>query len=124
MPTWTKAECNNCDFSMPLYPSSKSYIIDDNGEKILLRHPGENATIKRVLGDDYSIELLRERIRHISWIICLDCFHRFDLDMKEEELICPECNSNNIKASYQLIGEECPHCKIGAIEEHDTGIIS
>jgi len=61
MPTWTKAECNNCDFSMPLYPSSKNYIIDDNGEKIPLRHPGENATIKRVLGDDYSIELLRER---------------------------------------------------------------
>ena len=84
---------------------------------------GENATIKRVLGDDYSIELLRERIRHISWVICLDCLHEFNLDMKEEELICPECNSNNIKASYQLIGEECPHCKVGVIEENDAGVM-
>ncbi len=123
MPTWTKAKCNNCDFSMPLYPSSKSYIIDDNGEKILLRHPGENATIKRVLGDDYTIELFRKRTGFVSWMICLDCFYRFDLDMKEDELICPACNSNNIKASHQLIGEECPRCKVGVIKEVNAGAI-
>ena len=84
MPPWTKAKCNNCDFSMPLSTFLRSYIVDDNGEKISLRHPGENATIKRVLGDDYSIELLRERIRHISWVICLDCLHEFNLDMKDD----------------------------------------
>jgi len=124
MPPWIQAKCNNCDFSMPISPSSSSYIVDDNGEKIPLRHPGENATIKRVLGDDYSGELLGERLGHISWVICLDCFHRFNLDMKEEELICPECNSNNIKASGQLLGGVCPHCKTGVIEFYDTGIMS
>ena len=124
MPPWIQARCNNCDFSMPISPSSSSYIVDDNGEKIPLRHPGESVTIRRVLGDDYSSELLGERLGHVSRMICLDCLHKFDLDMKEEALICPSCNSNSVKSSNQLVGGVCPHCKIGVIEFYDTGIMS
>ena len=124
MPPWMQAKCNNCDFSMPASSFLNRYIVDDNGEKIPLRHPGERATIRRVLGDDYSIELLEERVGHVSRMICLDCLHKFDLDMKEEALVCPSCNGSNIKASNQLVGEACPHCKTGLIEKYDTGIIS
>jgi predicted Zn-ribbon and HTH transcriptional regulator len=43
--------------------------------------------------------------------------------MKDERR-CPRCGSTNVKTVFELIGEKCPICKVGVIEEIETGIVA
>lgn len=45
---------------------------------------------------------------------------RVEKDKRE----CPKCKSNNVKTEKELVGEVCPKCKKGIIQEIDTGSIS
>lgn len=45
-------------------------------------------------------------------------------EWKKDERKCPQCGSSNVKTVFELIGNPCPKCKEGTIEEIETGIIS
>jgi len=36
---------------------------------------------------------------------------------------CPECKSPNVKTVCELVGEPCPKCHDGIIEEVETGAV-
>jgi hypothetical protein len=44
-------------------------------------------------------------------------------DWEKDERKCPQCGSSNVKTVFELIGEPCPKCKEGTIEEIATGIM-
>jgi hypothetical protein len=44
-------------------------------------------------------------------------------DWEKDERICPQCSSINVKTVFELIGQRCPKCKEGFIEEIVTGMI-
>jgi len=85
--------------------------------------------------------------------VCLNCLNKFKADVGNAEIIeslhkrcydlldgtfkqyympvkpkddkiCPKCGSVNIKTIFELVGQTCPKCKEGIIEEIETGIIS
>ena len=85
--------------------------------------------------------LVIERTGFNSICFCPACKNNFHLDLgergaffsnKNESSIaqqkdkkqCPECGSKGIKPVHEYIGETCPNCGQGEIEEINSGIIS
>jgi len=104
----------------------------------------EQRSVAEVLGKNLSLELVRERTGFNSFCVCLDCLHQFRADLGYFEMYwspyepyfwqhlprlkqekdrreCPECESWNVKTELELVGETCPKCKEGVIEEIWTG---
>ncbi|MHC1611591.1 MAG: hypothetical protein ACXQTW_08405 [Candidatus Methanospirareceae archaeon] len=98
-------------------------------------------------------DLIKSRIGFNFDCVCLDCLNKFEADVGNAEIIeslhkrcydlldgtfkryympakpkddkrCSKCGSANIKTIFELVGQTCPKCKEGIIEEIDTGIIS
>jgi ribosomal protein S27AE len=55
------------------------------------------------------------------------CIHRetqVDLDLDRDKKACPECQSNAVKTTDELVDEECPVCEEGTVIAEDTGAIA
>ena len=46
------------------------------------------------------------------------------LKQEKDKRECPKCKSKNVKTELELVGEVCPKCNEGVIEEIWTGAIS
>jgi len=97
--------------------------------------------------------LVKSRVGFNFECICLDCLYKFYADVGSAEMIesfhkrcpdlldgvfrryympkepkderkCPRCGSANVKTILELVGQTCPICREGVIEEIDTGVIS
>lgn len=142
MPALEPFKCDQCDISLPSGWGGKMYVEDEQGKRIICGHPGEYETVKRVLGNDASTELIQSRIGFISYCICLDCLHQFKADLgdgwreqgywlymylgvcektrggerkSKDERQCPACQSGNVKTILELVDRSCPKCRIGTI---------
>ena len=146
MPWIYKYKCSKCKFKLPEGWGYGFYVVNDKGERIICGHPGERGHVFEVLGERASIlEVVRERTGFNSNCVCLDCLHQFRADLGEigwspyEGLIkeykprlkqekdrreCPKCKSKNVKTELEMVGETCPKCKEGVIEEIWTGAVS
>jgi hypothetical protein len=49
--------------------------------------------------------------------VCLECLTQLDLDLERDAAVCPKCSSPHIRCLRDLIGQKCPRCKVGLIEE-------
>ncbi len=129
MPKVNDYKCNLCGFSLPVGWGGYLYAENDQGERIICRHPSEQYTMREVLGEndydpihkDYKCRL---RTGFNSHCICLNCLNQFDLDLKKDERQCPKCNSNDVHSELEMVGRECPKCHNGVIEEDWTLAIS
>lgn len=127
------------------------YAEDAGGKRIDCYHPGEKRYVEEVLGSRLTLDIIRERTGFESFCICLDCLDEFRLDLGvnlgvnvgdpfywspyepyfsesyprpkngRDKRVCPSCQSRNVKAVLELVGETCPKCKEGVIEEIWTG---
>ena len=52
--------------------------------------------------------------------------HRYKSGLRQEKdnRECPKCKSRNVKTELEMVGETCPRCRKGVIEEIWTGGIS
>jgi len=113
-------------------------------------HPHETTYAEEVLGVHSSTEVFKLRTGFNSYVVCLDCLHLFEADLRDEkvnewrflyerpslkealrgrpkmkdERKCPRCGSRNVKTVFEMIGERCPKCKTGVIKEIETGIMT
>ena len=134
MPTISDFRCNKCKFSLPSGWGGYTYVQDDNGERIICPHPAESQTIAEVLGlkeneifppgNEEIRMLLKERTGFASNCLCLNCLKTFELDLAKHERRCPECDSYNVRAALEMIGQKCPKCNWGYIAEIETSVIS
>lgn len=124
MPPINAYMCTNCGLSLSPGWGGRMYVIDESGERIICGHPGEMATVARVLGDNAPRELIAARTGFHSDCICMDCLHQFKIDMNRDEEKCRRCGSRNIRTVREMIGKTCPKCKTGTIEEVETGIMT
>lgn len=148
MPLINEYRCNKCDLTLPEGWGYYFYVENDKGERVCCPHPVERMYVKKVLGERESIlEVVRERTGFNSHCICLDCLHQFRADLgcfegywspyepclerdlpgvkqAKDKRQCPSCKSENIKTELELVGETCPKCKKGVIEEIWTHMAS
>ena len=111
---------------------------------IFFKRPSRISRIKLFFGIGISKENI-QRIKEIdragfnSDCVCFDCLKQFELDIgdaeearsswryfygavkRNDERKCPYCSSRNVKTVFELIGNICPKCKDGIIEEIETG---
>ena len=117
------------------------YVEDDAGNRIVCPHPEETSTVFHVLGKHASPEKIRVRTGFNSYCVCLSCKEQFELDLGDEEQsesswrffygatarkdkrMCPHCASQDVKTVIELVGNPCPECKEGVIEEIETGLM-
>jgi len=149
MPPINFYRCSKCESSLPTGWGGYFFVEDDLGERVVCRHPGESWTVNQVLGGNFIVRILkgrtrRRRLGYASHCLCLDCFHIFTADLADEntnrsmrgfykrnykmvggkdERECPECKSPNVKTVCELVGEPCPKCHDGIIEEVETGAV-
>ena len=114
-------KCRKCGFTLPSGWGGSLYIIDDNGNRIIPPHPSEFRTVKEILGENAQREVVKARTGFNSDTLCLNCFKKFKMDTEWDERKCPKCRSINVKATHELIGGPCPRCRVGIIEEIETG---
>ena len=126
------------------------YVENAKGERIRCLHPGEGSYVHEVLGERAKyLFIVRDRTGFNSDCVCLDCLHQFQADLGKiegqywspyedrlewanlprpehgkDKRECPECKSKNVKMELEMVGEPCPKCKEGIIEEIWTGAIS
>ena len=141
MPPINDYKCNKCGYSLPSGWGGYMYIIDNSGKRIVCPHPEEMWTVFKVLEENDSMEVIEARTGFNSYCVCLICLRQFELDIGDDEKAeswryfyratigrderkCPYCKSPSVKTVFELIGEPCPKCKEGMIEEIETGIIS
>ena len=148
MPRINEYKCNRCDLSLPKGWRYCFYVEDDKGKRVDCFHPSERRYVNGVLGERASIlEVVRERTGFNSYCICLDCLHQFRADLGGSERYwspyelyleshlprpeqakdkrqCPKCRSKNVKTELEMVGQPCPKCKEGIIEEIWTGAVS
>jgi len=153
MPAINEYKCNKCGFELPRGWGHHFYVEDNKGERITCPHPGEEFTVRQILGASELVPAVVERRTGFnSHCICLDCLHQFKADLGESgwspyiditELLkadpleykpklrdakdrreCPQCKSKNVKTELEMVGQPCPKCKEGIIEEIWTGAIS
>ena len=137
MPQIWEFMCRNCAFSLPPGWGGYLYVKNDKGEKIACAHPQECKTVAEVLGierdsvshlfwvplpDAAPMDLLRERVGFDSYCVCVTCLNQFNLDLEKEDRECPRCHSKDVRAELELVGQPCPRCKTGTIEEIETGL--
>ncbi len=149
MPPINHYQCNKCESSLPSGWGGYLFVENDESKRIMCKHPGESHTINEVLGGNFIIRIIkgrtrRKRLGYASNCLCLDCFHIFDADLADEKSNismrgfykriykmvgckdkreCPKCKSCNVKTTCELVGEPCPKCYVGIIEEIETGIM-
>jgi len=148
MPAINEYKCSKCDLTLKAGWGYCFYVEDDKGNRIDCHHPAEQEDVKKVLGVRESLyDEVRTRTGFNSFCICLDCIHQFKADLggfekywspyelflfgfkpvlreAKDKRECPECKSKNVKTELELVGETCPKCKEGVIEEIWTGAIS
>ena len=150
MPRISKFKCSKCKFKLPEGWGYSFYVEDDKGNRVVCGHPSERSYVREVLGERASsLDIVRDRTGFNSVCVCLDCLHQFRADLGsikgyywspyeqylENHLLprpkqgkdkreCPECNSKNVKMELEMVGEPCPQCKEGVIEEIWTGATS
>lgn len=145
MPGIFRYKCSKCRFKLPEGWGHYFYVENDKGERVVCGHPAKRRIVEEVLGKRPSLEVVRERTGFNSYCVCLDCLHQFEADLGEtswspyeEQLAkhkprpkeakdkrqCPNCRSNRVKTELELVGQPCPKCKEGVIEEVWTGRIS
>lgn len=141
MPPINKYNCNKCGYSLHGGWGGYMYVTDDSGKRIVCPHPAEKSTVYSILGENASREVIEERTGFNSYCVCLNCLNQFELDIGDYEIAkswryyygairrrderkCPHCKSSEVRTVFELIGEPCPKCKEGIIEEFETGIWS
>jgi len=147
MPRINEYRYSKCDLSLPKGWGYCFYVEDAKGKRIDCYHPMEGWYVMEVLGKNPSLELIRERTGFNSFCVCLDCLHQFRADLgyfeaywspyepyleshlprpkqAKDKRECPKCKSKNIKTELEMVGEPCPKCKEGVIEEIWTGAVS
>ena len=149
MPAINKYKCDKCDFSMPEGWGGYVYIEKNKGRRIPVPHPGEmDVFFKPSKMSIFGIFKRGKRRKGIDEIagfnsncVCFDCLKQFDLDIGDDEQAisswrysyeavvqkderrCPHCNSQRVKTTFELIGNYCPKCREGIIEEIETGSV-
>ena len=144
MPKINEYKCNKCGFTLERGWGYRFYVEDDKGKRIDCHHPRETRYVEEVLGKNLSLELVRERTGFNSFCVCLDCLHQFKADLgvfesywspfepyldqylprpkrEKDKRKCPECKSTLVKTELEMVGETCPKCKEGVIEEIYAG---
>lgn len=148
MPHINDYKCNECGLTLERGWGYLFYAEDDKGNRIDCPHPTERRRVEQVLGDRPSLELVRQRTGFDSFCVCQDCLHQFTADLgkpegywspyelwleandlarpkrEKDKRECPNCNSNNVKTELEMVGQTCPKCKEGVIEEIWTGTVS
>lgn len=138
MPEIFEVKCSQCDFTLQKGWGGVMYVKDDEGKKVICRHPVESYAIARTLKTsehdahawlmgalnkipEETKKLIEERTGFDSDCLCLDCLSQFRIDVKKEEKKCPQCSSLNVKTQEEMVSQSCPKCKEGIIQAIDTG---
>jgi hypothetical protein len=150
MPKINKYECNNCWLSFPGGWGGYMYVIENSlwhrGRRRACGHPCEEETVYEVLGKDASQKLIEARTGYNSYCVCQSCLQQFALDIGDDEKVwswrryyakegygalrrrdkrkCPYCKSKDVKTVMELVGQPCPKCKEGTIQEIWTKLVS
>lgn len=117
MPPIKRYACNQCDFELPSGWGGYTYAVDNQGHRVVCPHPGEFGAVSKVTGLNYTEADAAGRVGFAQYCACLGCLKQFDLDLKRDAVICPACHGYQVRSLRQLIGQSCPNCKTGLIEE-------
>lgn len=117
MPVISRYSCNVCDFKFPSGWGGYTYAVNDLGQREACGHPSEFDDIRRITGLDYTEAQDAGRVGFAQHCICLECLKQFDLDLLRDVRACPECSSLQVHKLDDQIGQTCPRCKTGIIEE-------
>lgn len=116
--------CRKCGFELSSGRGGYLYVLDDYGNRVMCPHPGEELTLKEVLGENPPLEVFEARRGFNAHSVCLNCLEKFDMDPDWDERICSRCGSTDIKTARELVGKPCPRCKEGIFEEINTGLMT
>lgn len=146
MPTINDYKCNKCDLCLNTGWGSYMFAEDDNGKKVICRHPFEESAARKILGIKGIFKKLnkktaKDRIGIMRHCICMDCASLLELEIQvgepdlrddnssyirkpRDKRKCHKCGSEKVVTVLEAVGQVCPKCKKGYIVEEDTGAVS
>jgi hypothetical protein len=125
-----KLACNRCDYAVEIWDEGNPYAQDWRGRRWFIYHPhlfeGVVHEYERHEGRFVSQEEKEQLLRHCgnaSEHVCLTCGRITWIDPRVEPLRCWWCDGAAIQG-LALVGQTCPQCKAGVIENRGIWAIS
>ena len=117
-----KLACNRCDYAVEIWDEGNPYAQDWRGRRWFIYHPhlfeGVVHEYERPEGRFVSQEEKEQLLRHsgnASEHVCLTCGRITWIDPRVEPLRCWWCDGAVVEG-FALIGQPCPKCQEGVIE--------
>jgi hypothetical protein len=102
---------------MPTGWAGYTYAVDDKGKRVACPHSGEGRAVQQITGMSYTEAVAAGRTGYANDCVCLPCLKQFDLDVERDARLCPQCAPTEVRTLRRLVGQACPKCKKGVIEE-------
>jgi len=125
-----RLSCNRCDYAVEIWDEGNPYAQDWRGRRWFIYHPhlfeGVVHEYERHEGRFVSQEEKEQLLRHsgnASEHVCLTCGRITWIDPRVEPLRCWWCDGVAIKG-LALVGQTCPRCEAGVIENRGICAIS
>jgi hypothetical protein len=124
-------KCSTCGFTLLTGIGVAPYVKKPKGffrklfgldeKKVFLQDPPTDNLSKNFHDKELSDLIKEKRVGHYAAHLCLSCLKIFDLDSSAVKK-CKHCKSTSVKSVFEMVGEKCPKCKEGFIEDKKIGV--
>ncbi len=124
--------CSFCGFILDESTGGFLYLQNNRGERVPLKDPGEREIIAQMIrmeeeslkncdalagSQSALIDFMEERVGYLTSCVCIDCLGQFGLDLRKDEIECPNCRSQDVRTLLEMSGKRCPKCKSGHLSK-------
>jgi hypothetical protein len=134
MPIVFELKCSDCNYMA--MASSSGVLVNDDGNHVILGHPGETGRVRDLSGKTMEELLQLDRIRYVYQLVCGACgelglYSREDLGLSTEtgelgvyfrlltyhpsdadaaHAACKSCGKHLVRGMAEMEGLVCPRC--------------
>jgi hypothetical protein len=122
--------CNQCDYSVEVWDEGNPYVRDWRGRRWFVYHPEPFEAVAhhyahhegRFVSEEEKERLLQHS-GNASEHVCTECGRVTWIDPRVDALQCWWCDGAVVEG-FALVGQTCPRCKQGTIENQGIVAIS
>jgi DNA-directed RNA polymerase subunit RPC12/RpoP len=124
-------KCSTCGFTLLTGTGVAPYVKKPKGflrrlfglgeNKVFLQDPPAGNLSKNFPNKELSELIQEKQVGHYAAYLCLSCLKIFELDSSSEKK-CKHCKRTSVKSVFEMVGEKCPKCGDGIIEDKRIGI--
>ena len=123
--------CNRCGFRLLWGTGATAYVRAEPGrlrrllglpgKKIMIKEPAVAGKSKNLNGIEFWERLASGNTVYFCGFLCRNCLKVSQMNVNEDPT-CRKCGGTDVTSVFEMIGQPCPKCGKGVIEQKILGI--